>query len=134
MQYTLNPYIAIPIIVVASLTSLGLWYVFVRPVEQVTGTGTIVGRDFYEAETVEKTVQRTFRGPEYLPRHSIYRLPDRFVYRVRIDGLNQEASFTIPAVGKQEMDIGSRVSVTYSRRGLPFIWSKIYVTKVDALE
>jgi hypothetical protein len=133
MQFTLNPYFAVPIIVIAGLTSIGLWYVFVRPVEQVTGTGTIIDRQFQEAQNVEKTDVRAFRGPEYVSRHSKYKLPDRFVYQIKIDGLNEHAHHTVPSASNRKLEVGERVKITYLRRELPFIWSKIYAVKVDPI-
>ena len=133
MQFTLNPYIAIPIVTIAGLAAIGLWYVFVRPVEQLTGEGIIVGREFREAQTVEKTSVRNYRGPEYISRHSSYTLPDRFVYQIRIDGVSGDVAYAAPSVANQQLEVGTRVWVTYSRRGLPFVWNRVYVSMIEAL-
>src|SRR5579871_1804798 len=82
----LDPLLALTLALAALLAAGGLWYVFVRPVPEKAGTGIITGRDFLPAETVERSVARTTRSLEYTPQEIRYTLPDRHVYRIRLDG------------------------------------------------
>ena len=67
MNNPLDPWIALPLAFVMMLAALGIWYVYIRPVPENSGTGVIASCQFLLAETVERSVPRLMRSLEYMP-------------------------------------------------------------------
>ena len=133
MQFTLNPYIAAPIVVIALAAAILIWYALVRPVPETISSGVITDRTFRSEQIVEKSVPRSFRNIEHYPLHKKYTLPDRCVYQIRLEDKRMEVSFSMPAFEGQELAVGQRVQVVYIERSIPFLWEKIYVKSIDPL-
>jgi hypothetical protein len=133
MRFVLSPYIAIPVLVIALLVAISIWYVLVRPVPEKWAKGVIVGQTFRSEETVEKSVPRTSRSLEHYSKETKYTLPDRFIYSIRLDNEETEVRYSMPALGNLKLENGQRVKVVYLERSIPFIWKKFYVKEMTLI-
>ena len=134
MRFVLNPYIAIPIAVLALAAAGFLWYVMVRPVPEQVAVATVTERGFAEAERVEKSVPQTGRVVETGPRKTAYTLPYRHVYTLRLDGRDGPVQHSVQSIGEPEFEIGQRVRVVYQERHIPFLGSRVYVSTINPLD
>lgn len=126
-QSVFSPPIALILALVFAGLAGGLWYYYVRPVPDAMGTGIITGKTFYPAERVEKSVPRTTRSLEQTPYELKYDLPDRYAFRIRLDGKDFSVVYTAPALESQGIDIGTRVTVVYEERSLPLTQPRFLV-------
>ena len=118
----------------SALIAGGIWIILVRPVPEKKGTGTITGRIFVKAETVEKSIPRVGRSLEDQPRDIRYNLPDRYRFSIRLDDSGKEVHFIAPALLPTErIEIGQHVRVVYFERYIPFWGSRIYVKEMTPL-
>lgn len=125
-------YIAIPLGLFAILFAGLAWYFLVRPVPDQTTVATIISRTFQPAEKVEKKIPRTSRSFEEPPREISYSLPDRYLFRLRLDD-GTEAGFTAPAHGLEYFQAGQRVRVVYLARWIPFFGRRVFVKEMKLL-
>ncbi|HWQ33700.1 MAG TPA: hypothetical protein VNQ79_12675 [Blastocatellia bacterium] len=114
------------------LFAIAAWYFLVRPVPEQTTVATIISRTFQPAEKVEKKIPRTSRSFEEPPREISYSLPDRYLFRFRMDD-GTEAGFTAPALGMENVQAGQRVRVVYLERRIPFFGRRIFVKEMKLL-
>lgn len=133
MRFVLNPYIAIPIAVLALAAAGMIWYVLVRPTPEKTAVGVIADRTFREEERVEKSVPQTGRSVETGPRRTAYTRPDRHVYTITIDGYDTPAHFAVQHIGEPEFEVGQRVHVRFLERRIPFVGRRLYVQEMTGV-
>lgn len=133
MRFVLNPYIALPIALLAISAAVAIWYVLVRPVPEQTAVGVVVDRSFQEAERVEKSAPHTGRVVETGPRQTAYTLPDRHVYTIRLDGYVVPARYALTHAGEPAFEVGDRVQVHFRARHIPFVGQRLYVQEVSGL-
>jgi len=130
----LNPQVALPLAFIMMLVAAGLWYVFVRPVPTKRGTGLITACRYLPAQTVERSVPRLMRSLEYMPRHTRYSLPDRYVYQIRLDRAGIEAVYASPTGNEAEFEVGRRVKLVYQERYIPLRGRRIFVKEMRAAD
>lgn len=126
--------LSIVVAVVALLAAGAIWFVLVRPVEQQTAAGVIVGRQFAAEETQETTIPRAYKPLERVPQTRTYKLPDRYVYDIILDGRDQPVRYWARVVEGHNMEVGQRVRVVYVQRGIPPFWAKLYVERIEPLQ
>ena len=134
MNNPLDPRIAFPLALIMMLIMLGIWYIYVRPVPEMSVTGVIISRQFLPAQTVERSVPRLMRSLEYMPRHTRYSLPDRYVYQIRMDRAGIEAMYTSPTGNEAEYEVGRRVKLVYQERYIPLRGRRIFVKEMRAID
>jgi hypothetical protein len=130
MPNILEPAIALPVAFVFLVAAGVSWYFLVRPVPEKTATGAIAERTFQAAELVERSVPRTTRSLEYTPQEIRYSLPDRHIYRVRLDHDGTEVYFTAPATALPPLDVGRAVRLVYVERYIPLLGRRIFVKEM----
>ena len=136
MQISMNPLIALPIAAIALGTAIGIWYYLLRPVPEQQQNGTIQSVEFFAKEVVEKTELRNLRNADSLVKKSSYKLPDRFIYTIKLDdgriARYQENALHFDA--EPDYKVGVKLSVTYQLRVLPFGKEKILVWDISNSE
>ncbi len=134
MQLVLDPVVGLPLALIFLLAAGVIWYVLVRPVPDKTGTGVITGRTFQPAEAVDRSVPRTVRSLEYMPQHIRYQVPDRHIYRIRLDADGGEVYFTAPATALPPCGVGQAVRVVYAERSIPLVGRRRFVKEMTPTE
>lgn len=125
----------IAIAAIAGVTAILLGCAFVSAKPESTGNGVIVGYTFAAAETEEHTFPSNFRNIETMPRTLRRNYPNRHIYEIKVDGLDNHVRYVAPAVeGLKKLEIGQQVRVTYIERSIPLLWRKIYVNSVDLMD
>jgi hypothetical protein len=132
MLNVMDPAIALPLALIFFVAAGAIWYVFVRPVPLKTATGIITDCNFRAAETVQRSIPRTIRSLEYTPQDIHYTVPDRHVYRIRLDGNDTEVYFTAAASNLPPLDVGRAVRLVYIERYIPLIGRRAYVKEMTA--
>ena len=134
MNNTLDPRIALPLALIMLLVAVSIWYIYLRPVPEKQGTGVITSFQFLPAETVERSVPRLMRSLEYMPRHTRYSLPDRYVYQIGLEPQGIEAMYTVPTPNSPEFEVGQRVKLVYQERYIPFRGRRVFVKEMSPLD
>ena len=132
MQISMNPLVALPIAVIALGTAIGIWYYLLRPVPEQQQNGIIQKVEFFAKERVEKTELRNLRNADSLVKKSGYKLPDRFIYTIKLDDgkIARYQENALHPDADPDYKIGTILSVTYQLRTLPFGKERIMVLVV----
>jgi hypothetical protein len=100
-----------------------------RPAAAHTALGTITGKKFKPAGTYWQYpvgADRSLRTATEIP------IAEAYLSEIAADGLQSPLFFSSNVVASREFEVGRRVQIVYRRRGLPFIWSRIFVEKMMA--
>lgn len=130
----LDPALALILALAFLVVAGAIWYVLVRPVPERTGTGVITACTFQAAQVVERSVPRTVRSLEYTPQNSRHTLPDRHVYRIRLDGDGREVVFTSPAVALPPLEVGCPVRLVFIERHIPLVGARVFVKEMTVAD
>jgi hypothetical protein len=125
MPLKMSAWLLCSISVVALLFAGAMWYAFVRPMPQVSCSGTITGKTFQPAHTIKR-----FQGGakrEIWTQQDI-RVPDSYVFAIRLENLPTELHYAVPKAAGESYDVGQRVSIRYVERSIPLLWKRIHVT------
>jgi hypothetical protein len=109
--------------------ALGTYVMLLGPAAAHTALGTITGKKFKPAGTYWQYpvgADRSLRTATEIP------IAEAYVFEIAADGLQSPLFFSLNVVASREFELGQRVQIVYRRRGLPFIWSRIFVEKMVA--
>jgi hypothetical protein len=104
--------------------ALGTYVTLLSPAAAHTALGTITGN--LNRQALIGSIQladRSLRTATEIP------IAEAYVFEIAADGLQSPLFFSSNVVASQEFEVGQRVRIVYRRRGLPFIWSRIFVEK-----
>jgi hypothetical protein len=107
--------------------ALGTYVMLLGPAAAHTALGTITGKKFKPAGThwqYPVGADRSLRAATKIP------IAEAYVFEIAADGLQSPLFFSSNVVASREFEVGQRVRIVYRRRGLPFIWSRIFVEKI----
>jgi hypothetical protein len=102
---------------------------FFRPARQESTFGIITRKTFKPPGVYAQYpvgADRSLRTATQIP------IAEAYVFEIAADGLQSPLFFSLNVVASKEFEVGQRVQIVYRRRGLPFIWSRIYVEKMVA--
>jgi len=105
--------------------ALLMWFVFVRPVPSRLAAGIILAKTPRPAGTyVQQPVgnRSGFWTPVRIP------IAECHVFEIAVDGFDDHAQLALNDVKSREFEIGQPVTITYTERGLPWLWKRAYVT------
>ena len=108
--------------------ALTIWIVFLRPVRQRTGRGTIVRRVRRREATYWQPhhgIGRGFRTPTPVP------IAEAWVFEIDMEGGEGRVHHAMSRVAGAEFETGDEVLLTYERRGVPPIWMRTYVFRME---
>jgi hypothetical protein len=109
--------------------ALGTYVMLLGPAAAQTALGTITGKKFKPAGTYWQYpvgADRSLRTVTEIP------IAEAYVFEIAADGLQGPLFFSLNVVASREFEVGQKVRIVYRQRGLPFIWSRIFVEKMVA--
>jgi hypothetical protein len=109
--------------------AVGTYIMLLGPVAARTALGTITRKKFKPAGTYWQYpvgADRSLRTATEIP------IAEAYVFEIAADGLQSPLFFSLNVVASREFEVGQRVQIVYRRRGLPFIWSRLFVEKMVA--
>jgi hypothetical protein len=109
---------------VAMLSSILLWYAFVRAAPQKTISGVITTRTFLPARTIQR-YQAGARS-EVWSRDDIA-VPESYLFEIRVEGISTPLQYSVLQSAGQNYQVGQRVTIRYAEQGLPLLQKKIRV-------
>jgi hypothetical protein len=112
-----------------ALLAMGTWLLFLRRAPVLTGSGVISKKTFKPAGTYWQYpvgADRSLRTATEIP------IAEAYVFEIAADGLQEPLFFSLNIVASKDFEVGQKVRIVYRRRGLPFIWSRIFVEKIVA--
>jgi hypothetical protein len=131
MLARMSPYLLLVIAASAMLFAAAMWYVYVRPVPQVSGRGIITNKTFQPAHTIKR-----FQGGA---RREIWtqedlRIPDGYLFRLKVDGLSAPLEYWLDALAAKEYQVAQKVAVRYETRGYPLMPTRIRIVKMTRVD
>ncbi len=111
--------------------SILIWFIFLMPVTEYSALGTIRTKDFKPASAYiqqQSGSNRGFRTSTEIP------IAESYVFKIVIDGSDQPVSCSFNTVTSQNLFVGSRVHVKYTKRSFGPFWQRIYVQDVTLAE
>ncbi len=123
MLVRMNPYLLLFVATIGMLLSGVMWYAFVRPVPQISGSGIITSKTFQPAHTIKR-----FQGGarrEVWTEEEI-RVPDSYVFQLSLDGLPTTVQYSLDALAAKEYEAGQKVRVQYEERGFPLMSKRVH--------
>lgn len=120
------------VMVCSAIAAVVVAFVFLRRVTQLQSGGVVAAKWLAPASTYSQAhvgLQRGFRTPTPVP------MPEHYVFEVRLDGdaavpSGEVVRYSLNTVAAERFEVGQRVRVVYERRGVPYIWSRIYVKEM----
>jgi hypothetical protein len=109
--------------------ALGTYVVLLRPAAAHTVSGRITGKKFKPAGIYWQYpvgADRSLRTATEIP------IAEAYVFEIAADGLEGPLFFSLNTIASKEFEVGQKVRILYRRRGIPFIWQRIFVEKMVA--
>lgn len=103
--------------------------VFLRPAREESALGVIKQKTFKPPGVYAQYpvgADRSLRTATEIP------IAEAYIFEIAADGLKDPLYFSLNVVASREFEVGQRVRIVYRRRGLPFIWSRIFIEKMLA--
>jgi hypothetical protein len=107
------------------------WYLFLRPASAQTTFGVIAKKTFKPAGVYWQHpvgAERSLRTAAEIP------IAEAYVFEIVADGLQGRLFFSLNTVASKQFEVGQKVRIFYRRRGLPFIWDRVFVEKMMATD
>jgi len=114
---------------VFGLAALCIGCVFLRTSQPKTAFGIIRSKTGYGGGTYSQQqvgMQRGFRTATQIPTAPSYS------FEVEVEGLPEKARCSLNTDAATAFEVGQRVRVEYIVRGMKPIWSRIFVTRMEA--
>lgn len=111
--------------------AVATWLVFLRPAAAHGALGTITRKTFKPAGMYWQYpvgTDRSLRTATEIP------IAESYVFEIAADGLEGPLFFSLNTIASKEFEVGQKVRILYRRRGIPFIWQRIFVEKMVAYE
>lgn len=111
-----------------ALFAFMMWFVFLRAVPLRTARGVITTKTAHAGHTyIQQPVGRRsgFWTPIQIPIESCH------VFEIALDGIDEPAQLALNDVKSRAFDVGQRVRITYTLRGIPPIWQRAYVSDMN---
>jgi hypothetical protein len=127
MRLLFNPVLLLASAGIASIFGLAIWYAFLRPAPELSGTGLITNKTFQPARTI-KRYQAGARRESWS--QDTIAIPDSFFFDIRVEGLPAPLHFSMPAVEAAKYTVGQNVLLRYVDRGIPMLRPRLQVTEM----
>lgn len=127
----MSPKVLFTIAILFALFAAGTWLIFLRPAAVRTTLGIIAKKTFKPAGTYWQYpvgADRSLRTATEIP------IAEAYVFELSINGLQGPVFYSLNTVASRGFETGQRIRIVYQRRGLPFIWSRIFVEKIVAAD
>lgn len=108
-----------------------IWFTFLRPVPTQSDTGTITDKLFKPAGTTTITPVRTdyntqsFSSPITIP------TAEGYVLVIQLDSSHQQVRYFANAIESQKYVINQKIRIDYQMHGIPLLYKKASVLKVE---
>jgi hypothetical protein len=115
--------------IVFGLATGVVWFAFLRPIPTRSAVGTIVRKTFQPEATYwqfHSGANRGFRTPNAIT------LAEAYVFEVTVEGWDSLVRHALNTKASEGFREGDRVQIRYQRRGLPPLWSRIYIFEMTA--
>jgi hypothetical protein len=112
-----------------ALAGVCIGCVFMRTSQSKSGNGIIrskvgMGGGTYQQQQVG--TDRGFRTPNQIA------IAPSYTFDVEVEGLAERARCSLNTIAAQKFEVGQKVRVEYIVRGMKPIWSRVYVTSMEA--
>jgi hypothetical protein len=107
-----------------ALLTLGIWWVFLRPVERKTALGVITEKTHKGPSVTWQQptgIRTNFWMPTRIP------LAECYIFSIRLEGMPVAAIFSLNTTAAEQFNVGQSVAIDYEERGIPLIWKRVYV-------
>jgi hypothetical protein len=101
-----------------------MWFAFIRRTPEETATGTITHKVYKPAGTYTQQpvgADRGFRVPTNIP------MAEGYIFNVALDGGAEPVAVSLNAVSSRQYEVGQRVRLRLTHRGLPPLWQRAVV-------
>jgi hypothetical protein len=91
----------------------------------------ITSRTFKSGETYTQIpigTDRGFRSPTNIP------IAESYTFELKLDGVAEPVRASFNSVKSRQFEVGQRVRVEYTYRGIPPFWRRIVVTDMQPVE
>jgi hypothetical protein len=118
------PYALLIVAAAFALSAAAISCLFLSPVRTQTAHGVIVSKTFKPAGTYSQYpvgVRPGFRTANEIP------IAECYVFEINVDGMPASVHYALNTVASEQFQVGQRVRVEYQQRGIPLLWSRIYI-------
>jgi len=121
------------LLIVAGVFALGAVLIgcaFLKTSPPQTGEGVIRSKTGYGGGTYSQQqvgAQRGFRGSTSVP------IAPSYTFEVAVEGLPELARCSLNTVAAGKFEVGQKVRVDYIVRGRKPLWSRVYITNMEAV-
>ncbi|MCZ2080163.1 MAG: hypothetical protein LC130_34790 [Bryobacterales bacterium] len=130
-----NPRVAMPVFfglaLIMCAAAVLLYVAFVCPAARVSESGVITAKQILPARTI---VRRQASPRRELWTTNEFELPDRIEFQIRLERSSEQVRYALPVNAAAGYEVGQQVNVTYERRSIPLIWSRVYVREMTPAE
>lgn len=70
---------------------------------------------------------RSFRTPTNIP------IAESVIFEIVIAGREEPVRYSANTVEARQFSVGQQVTIEYIERGIPFIWKRVYVIKMESV-
>ena len=113
--------------VLLATCAAALWFGFIRRTPEQTALGTIATKGYVSGSTYTQIpigANRGFNTPTTIA------IAEANAFELRLDGFPEPVRAQFNTVKSRQFEVGQRVHVTYVRRGIPPLWSRLTVTEM----
>jgi hypothetical protein len=125
----MRPKVLFAYAILFAVLAAGIYFAFLRQVSAESASAVITKKTFKPAGTFWQYpvgADRSLRTATEIP------IAEAYVFEIAADGIQGSLFFSLNVVASREFEVGQRVRIVYRRRGLPFIWSRIFIEKMLA--
>jgi len=111
-----------------AVLAIGMWVVFLRPVERRTAQGTITHKIFKPAgQYVQYPIglRDSFYSPSTVP------IAECYVFAIHLDQPSLDVGYVLNTVASGDFEVGQKVNLVYQERSVPFMGRRIYVLQMS---
>ena len=113
------------------LVAGGIWLVFLRPVPTFRERGVVTGKEYQPSGTYwqyHAGDRRGFRTPTPIA------IAESYSLSIKLDKSTQVVQSSVNSVEGNNYHIGTPVQLEYCVRGVPLLWSRVYVLSVAPVD
>jgi hypothetical protein len=105
-----------------------IWSVFLRPMTIQETTGVITDK-YFEPE-MERFITSNPNGQDFKGRSTTMKVAEGYVFKIKLDASENIVSYALNTVGSGYFEVGNKVKIKYQKKGIPFLWERIYVLEM----
>jgi hypothetical protein len=114
-----------------ALAGICIGCVFMRTSQPKTAFGIIRNKIGYGGGTYQQQqvgIDRGFRTPNQIA------IAASYTFEVEVEGLTEKARCSLNTIAAEKFEVGQKVRVQYIHKGMKPIWSRVYVTSMEAAQ